>query len=63
MNSLNGARLTRRGRLAVSLLVFLALTGIYYLATHVWWMGDGWCLDTLTNCLLTEQAPVDGANS
>ena len=51
MNSLNGARLTRRGRLAVSLLVFLALTGIYYLATHVWWMDGGYCFGTIVECI------------
>jgi len=62
MNRLNTVRLTRRGRIVVALLIGIAIAGIYYLATHVWWIGDSYCLGTLADCLLREHASVDGAN-
>lgn len=63
MSSLNGARLTKRGKVVVGVLVALTIVGIYYLATHVWWIGDGWCFDSLPNCMLREHASVDEFNS
>lgn len=56
-------KLTKRGRVVVGVLIALAVAGVYYIATHVWWVGDGWCFDSLPNCMLAEQASVDGANS
>lgn len=47
-------KLTRRGEivLAVSLAVnaVLILGAIYWLTGHVWWVGDGYCFDTMTEC-------------
>jgi hypothetical protein len=63
MNRLNSVRLTRRGRVVVALLIALTIAGVYYIATHVWWVGDSYCLGTLADCLLREQASVEGANS
>lgn len=51
MNRLNRARLTRRGKVVAGVLVALAIAGIYYLATHIWWAGDGWCFGTVAECL------------
>lgn len=56
-------KLTRRGRVVVALLLSLAVAGIYYIATRMWWIDGSYCFDTLTNCMLREHAPVDGVNS
>ncbi len=44
-------KLTKRGRIVVALLTTLAITGIYYIATHIWWDGSGWCFGTVIECL------------
>jgi hypothetical protein len=49
-------RLTKRGKIVAGVLVALAIAGIYYMATHVWWVGGGWCFDTLTECLIKRGA-------
>lgn len=55
MTSLNGARLTKRGKVVVGVLVALAIAGIYYLSTNLWWVGEGWCVDDVATCLWNER--------
>lgn len=44
-----------RVRLAVRLSLALALLAlILWVAGNVWWTGQGWCLDTMANCLGNE---------
>ena len=45
-------KLTRRGRIVVALLIIAAFAARYYVSTHVWWTGDGYCLGSVEECLV-----------
>lgn len=45
-------RLTRRGKIVLG--IALAVL-IYLVATRVWWVGDGWCLNEMDKCLKIEE--------
>ena len=44
-------KLTRRGKVAVAIAIALAFTAVYYIATHLWWNGAGWCFGTIIECM------------
>lgn len=54
MTTSNAPVLTRRGKVVAGIALALALGAIYYIATHIWWAGDGWCFGTVIECHLGE---------
>jgi hypothetical protein len=43
--------LTRRGWIVLVIIpAMLALAGLWWVAGHVWWVGDHFCLNTMTEC-------------
>lgn len=47
---MKGAKLTRRGKIFFSLVGVVAFVAFCYLVTHIYWVGEGWCLGTVTEC-------------
>ena len=44
-------RLTRRGRLVRTALILVLVSLIWYVSGHVWYVGPGWCIGSLTSCM------------
>jgi len=43
-------KLTRRGKQVRGVAIVLGIVAIYYLSTHINWVGDGWCFGSITAC-------------
>ena len=54
MTTSNAPVLTRRGKVVAGIALALAFGAIYYIATHIWWAGDGWCFGTMIQCYFEE---------
>ena len=46
--------ITRRGKRVRALAIGLVLAAAFYAAGHVNWVGNGWCLGSITQCYLEE---------
>ena len=44
-------KLTRRGRIVVSLAIVAGLAGAWLVAGHLWWTGGGYCWGSGVACL------------
>jgi hypothetical protein len=45
-------KLTKRGKRVRGVAIILGLIAIYYVATHLNWVGDGYCWGTINKCYL-----------
>lgn len=45
-------KLTKRQRQFRALLILAAAVAVFYVVGHLWWVGDGYCWGTMTECLL-----------
>jgi len=45
-------KLTKRGKRVRAVLILAAAVAIYYITGHIWWVGDGYCWGTMTECFL-----------
>ena len=43
--------ITKRGKRVRAVAILLGLILIWWLSGHLWWMGDGYCTDTLLECM------------
>jgi hypothetical protein len=46
------SRLTKRGRIVLiyAPLSILALIALVWISSRLWWVGDGYCIGTLSEC-------------
>jgi len=44
-------KLTRRGKVVVTILVIAALIAGYWVESHIWWTGMGYCWGTMEKCV------------
>ena len=44
-------KLTRRGRIVVSLAIVAALVGLWEVSAHLWWTGANYCWGDGVACL------------
>ena len=42
-------KLNKRGKVVIALIVIITA---YFLATSIWWVGNGWCIGSSVECLL-----------
>lgn len=47
-------RLTKRGKRVRAILILLAIVAYYYLVSHIWWTGTGYCWGTGIECMFGE---------
>jgi len=43
-------RLTKRGKIALTLAIVAGVVGLLWLVDHVNWMGNHWCFHSLIVC-------------
>jgi hypothetical protein len=43
-------KLTQRGKRVRAIAIFVGLIAIYYIVTHLWWVGDGYCWGDMVKC-------------
>jgi len=43
-------KLTRRGKQVRGVAIVLGIVALYFVATHINWVGDGWCFGSITAC-------------
>ena len=44
-------RLTRRGKIVVTIATSIALYGLFWVESHIWYVGDGYCWGTMQKCV------------
>ena len=44
-------KLTRKGKIAVGILILLGALALVYISTHIWWTGSGYCFGSAVKCL------------
>jgi hypothetical protein len=44
-------RLTRRGKVVATIATVIVLYGLYFLVSHIWFVGDGYCWGTMEKCV------------
>jgi len=47
-------KLTKRGKRVRAVLIVLWILVLYYLVSHINWVGDGYCWGTIEKCYLGE---------
>jgi len=45
-------KLTKRGKRVRAVAILLAALAIWQISGHLWWVGDGYCWGTMTECFL-----------
>jgi len=48
-------KLTKRGKRVRAILILAAAVAIYYITSHIWWVGDGYCWGDMTECYLGDK--------
>lgn len=49
---MNQIGLTRRGKVVACIALALLAIGIYWVSTHLWWEGDGYCWGKYYDCYI-----------
>ena len=44
-------RLTRRGKIVVTIAALMALYGLFWVESHIWYVGTGYCWGTMEKCV------------
>jgi len=47
-------RVTSRGKIVFTTMAIIAVLAIYYLVSHINWVGDHYCWGTITQCYFGE---------
>jgi hypothetical protein len=50
----NTMKLTKRGKRVRAVLILAGIIALYYVSTHLWWTGTGYCWGTITECFMGE---------
>jgi len=47
-------KLTKRGKRVRAVAILLGIIAIYYITSHIWWVGDHYCWGDMIECYFEE---------
>ena len=48
-------RLTKRGKRVRAVFILVAIVATWQVSMNLWWVGDGYCWGTMTECMLGDK--------